>query len=100
MHSHLAKMIGNYIYESRQKKHILQYELAKDLDITAQFLGRVEKGDVMIPHNLLLKSIKLLDLKQEKLKRIYRSSGDLTVSDMFSKKKARPLRKRKKALNE
>ncbi|MCJ8275210.1 MAG: helix-turn-helix transcriptional regulator [Bdellovibrionales bacterium] len=54
MHSHLAKMLGQYILEKRNKLGILQKELAEETGISAQFLGRIERGDVMVPEPVLL----------------------------------------------
>lgn len=93
MHSHIAKMIGTYIYESRMKKKILQYELAKKLKMTGQFLGRIEKGEVMIPEGALVKCINILSLKEDVLLKIYRTSGELQARDILSMSKSAPTRK-------
>lgn len=84
MHSHLAKMIGQYIVERRQKLGLLQKDLSESLGISAQFLGRIEKGEVMIPEAVLVQSIKVLELKEDKLLKIYRVAANLEVSDIFS----------------
>lgn len=89
MHSHLAKMIGNYIYDSRTKKKILQYELAKKLKMTGQFLGRIEKGDVMIPEPALVKCIHLLSLKDDQVVKIYKQSAELQARDIVSQSKSK-----------
>jgi len=40
---------GKFILSARKSAGLLQYELAKKLGVTAQFLGRIEKGDVSLP---------------------------------------------------
>lgn len=92
MHSHLAKMIGQYILEERQKQDFLQKDLAAELEISPQFLGRIEKGEVMIPEPALLKAIEVLQLREDRLGKIFRSAANLEVSDLVSmigKKKRR-----------
>lgn len=92
MHSHLAKMIGQYILEERQKQDFLQKDLAAELEISPQFLGRIEKGEVMIPEPALLKAIEVLQLREDRLGKIFSSAANLEVSDLVSmigKKKRR-----------
>lgn len=93
MHSHLAKMIGNYVYDSRVKKKILQYELAKKLKMTGQFLGRIEKGDVMIPETALVKTINILSLKEDALLKIYKTAAELHARDLVALSKTSSVRK-------
>lgn len=85
MHSHLAKMLGQYIKEIRQKKNILQKDLAFKLQISSQFLGRIERGEVMAPINLLRTIITILELNQSRLNKIYRNAGTKTAKDLFNK---------------
>ncbi len=94
MHSHLAKMLGQYILEERMEKKWLQKDLAKELDMSAQFLGRIEKGEVLIPESALIKSISLLDLKENRLQTIYRISAQRVVGELIGSVKKR---KRKRA---
>jgi transcriptional regulator with XRE-family HTH domain len=84
IHSHLAKMIGTYILETRQEKEILQRDLAKKLKMSGQFLGRIERGEVMIPNHALIKSIQLLGLQEDRLNKIYRIAGELQVKTLFA----------------
>ncbi len=83
MHSHLAKMLGTYILEARKAKAVTQFKLAQELEFSAQFLGRIEKGEVMIPEPALIKSIQLLNLKKDRIKEIYRASSENVVNDLF-----------------
>lgn len=76
MHSHLAKMLGQYILDERTEQNILQWQLAEKLEMSAQFLGRIEKGEVMMPEDALAKCIKLLSLDREKILTIYRLGGE------------------------
>lgn len=84
-HSVLAQMLGVYILESRQQLGMIQKKLAKSLGCSEQFLGRIEKGEVMIPEGILITAIETLDLKYEKIKKIYRVSSDARVDHLFSK---------------
>ena len=87
MHSHLAKMIGQYVLEQRNKLGILQKELAEEAGISAQFLGRIERGEVMIPEPVLLKCISYLSLSEKKMTQIYRAAAGLSVQGLFSRTK-------------
>ena len=73
-HSLLSKLIGDYLLQQRRTKGINQNDLAKKLKISPQFLGRIEKGDVMMPERLLVKSYKFLDLKFNEIEKIYKRS--------------------------
>ncbi len=82
-HSVLAQMLGTYILESRQDLQINQKNLARLIGCSEQFLGRIEKGDVMIPDRLLASCIAQLDLKYEKIKKMYRITSDQNVDALF-----------------
>jgi len=64
------------IFQARTQKKILQYELAKKMKVTGQFLGRVEKGAVYLPvkyfpvvsKTLGIPIAKLVDWQTEKFK--------------------------------
>jgi len=86
MHSHLAKMIGVYLLEERTKKRILQKDVAEQLGLSAQFLGRIEKGEVMAPEASLVQLIQILGLSETKMVQIYRTSAGLEAKDLFSAK--------------
>ena len=92
MHSHLAKMIGQYVLEQRTKLNILQKELAEELEISAQFLGRIERGDVMIPEPVLLKSIEILELNEKRMVQIYRAAAGLSAQSLFEQTKKKTKR--------
>lgn len=91
VHSHLAKLMGQHIVEQRERQGIFQKELAEAIGISAQFLGRIERGDVKMPEEILLNTIEYLSLDQKKLNKIHKDAGSLTVDDLFLK-----LKKRKK----
>ncbi len=55
------------ILEARIKKNILQYELAKQLKMTGQFLGRIEKGEVWLPTDRFQMVSKILGIPIAKL---------------------------------
>ena len=93
MHSHLAKMIGQYLVETRTKKGLSQKELADSIDVSAQFLGRIERGDVMIPEQILINAISFLKLSEKKLTKIYRISSEITASEIFKSSRKRKGRK-------
>lgn len=87
MHSHLAKMLGQYIIFTRQEISMRQRELAKTLGISAQFLGRIEKGDVMIPDDILSHCISVLKLSRSQIITIYRASGEKKAEQIFQSSK-------------
>lgn len=64
-----------------------QKELSSKLQVSAQFLGKVEKGLVPIPSELLVKTIALLDLKQQLIKKAYLDQAQSECSDIFEKAK-------------
>ncbi len=57
----LAKLLGEYILEKRKELGMSQKDLRKSLGFSAQFLGRIEKGKVMIPEKCIVRLINLLD---------------------------------------
>lgn len=87
-HSHLAKSLGAYIFKTRTDKEIMQYELANKLDMTGQFLGRIEKGAVMIPEESLLTAIRVLKLKPTHLVNIFKNASIQDARDLIAKAKA------------
>jgi transcriptional regulator with XRE-family HTH domain len=82
-HSILAQMLGVYVVEERKKQGINQAQLAHLIGCTPQFLGRFEKGEVMLPERLLVKCVSTLDLKYDRLKKIYRLNAERGVDDIF-----------------
>lgn len=97
MHSHLAKMIGQYILDQRTKKGILQKELAEEVEISAQFLGRIERGEVMIPEPVLIACINFLSLSEKKMVQIYRAAGGMSVQTLFLQSKKSRSKKSRRA---
>jgi DNA-binding XRE family transcriptional regulator len=89
MHSHLAKMLGQYISDTRQELSMRQRELANVLGISAQFLGRVEKGDVMIPDDVLSHCISILKLSRAQIITIYRAAGEKKAELIFQSSRER-----------
>lgn len=88
MHSHLAKMLGTYIVERRDRFDILQKELAERIETSPQFLGRIERGEVMIPIHLLKRCIVELSLSEKRLVTIFRMSGAETAQDILDEIKS------------
>lgn len=82
-HSMLAQMLGVYVLEERKKQDINQAQLAKMVGCTPQFLGRFEKGDVMLPDRLLLRCVSVLSLRKDKLKKIYVIAFENDFEAMF-----------------
>ncbi len=87
MHSSISLVIGSHIKETRTKKGIKQKELSSQLNVSAQFLGKVEKGLVPIPTELLIKTIAILDLKQPIIKNAYLDFAKEEASSLFEKAK-------------
>ena len=88
-HSLLAEMIGAYIFERRRQLGVTQTELAKNLRCSAQFLGKIEKGHVMMPEPMLVKTIESLKMDQTQFRKIYRLCAEDDVENLFSRGKKR-----------
>ncbi len=82
-HSLLAEMIGAYIFERRRQLSMTQTVLAKNLRCSAQFLGKIEKGHVMMPESMLAKTIGLLKMDQNRFRKIYRVCAEDDVENLF-----------------
>jgi len=95
MHSLLSQLIGEYITGERKARGITQRELARKVDCSEQFLGRIESGAVMVPDRILLSCIDLLGLKYEKLKKYFRKDADDRLDLIF--KSAAPAKQRQKS---
>ena len=87
MHSPLSLTIGTHIKTYRLKKGLKQKELSSALAVSAQFLGKLEKGLVPIPESVLAKSIAALDLKPKLIKKAYLDEAELKCSYIFEKAK-------------
>jgi transcriptional regulator with XRE-family HTH domain len=84
MHSLLSELLGKYILQERKNRRITQRKLAEMVDCSEQFLGRIESGAVMTPDRILLSCIKILGLRYEKLKKIYRQDSDQRIETLFN----------------
>ena len=80
-------MLGTYIAERRVEKGINQKVLAEKIKISSQFLGRIERGEVMIPMKILKRCIHALNLSEKKLVTIYRVAGTESARELFSRVK-------------
>lgn len=83
-HSLLAEMLGVYIVDQRKSRRITQARLAEMLGCSAQFLGRIEKGEVMMPDHMLETAIGAIGLDYGRMKKIYRLSAENRVDELFS----------------
>ncbi len=91
------KMIGLYFLEQRESLGISQAELASVLGFSAQFMGRIEKGDVGTPEDALVKAVSFLELEPARLRKIYNYAATCFVEDLFkAAKKARVHREKKR----
>ena len=87
MHSSISLVIGAHIKEMRTRRGMRQKELSSRLQVSAQFLGKIEKGLVPIPSELLIKTIAILDLKQLLIKNAYLDHAREEASNLFEKAK-------------
>ncbi len=87
MHSFLAKTLGHYISETRHEIPMRQRELAKTLGISAQFLGKIEKGEVMIPADVLSHCISVLKLGRSHIVSIYKAAAEKEAEQIFLQSK-------------
>ena len=89
----IAKYLGPYIKERRQlpKSYLgmSQIELANKLGISAQFLGRVEKGEVPIPHDLQVRMIIELKIPQAVIRDIYMDAAIERGKELMKKAESR-----------
>ena len=85
----LAKMLGAYVTDERKNKNINQAQLAKKLGCSAQFLGRFEKGEVMLPKRLVHKAVSELSLSQSKLKAIHSKACESEFKELFGVRKVK-----------
>lgn len=96
MDTMVRKMLGQYILEKRAAIKLTQVDLAAQLGFSPQFMGRIEKGEVCIPNDALIKAVNVLDLDASKVRKIYTYSASCFVDDIFnSAKKERRHRTRK-----
>ncbi|HEX4925775.1 MAG TPA: helix-turn-helix domain-containing protein [Bdellovibrionales bacterium] len=89
----LAQQIGAYILERRKELGMTQKDLKKTLGFSAQFLGRIEKGKVMIPERCLVRLINLLELDFSRMDKIYRSSAAERVNTLFEEARKKKVRR-------
>ncbi len=87
-HSTLATLLGAYITEERKHKNINQANFAKKLGCSAQFLGRFEKGEVMLPQRLVRRAVKALSLNPSRLKSIHTKACESEFHELFGIKKS------------
>lgn len=62
--------LGNYLFRKRKRAEIQQKDLSKRLNVSAQFVGRIERGEVGVPPNHLRKWCKFIDADIEKAKKL------------------------------
>ena len=80
-------MIGQYFIEQREALGVSQVELATGLGFSAQFMGRIEKGDVGIPEDALVKAVAILNLDPSRIRKIYMYSVTNYIEDIFKSAK-------------
>lgn len=89
----LAQQVGAYILERRKEMGMTQKDLKKTLGFSAQFLGRIEKGKVMIPEKCLVRLINLLELDFGRLDKIFRASATERVTSLFEEARKKKVRR-------
>ncbi len=89
----LAQLLGAYILEKRKELGITQKDLRKSLGFSAQFLGRIEKGKVMIPEKCLVKLINLLQLDFSRLDKIYRTHAAEKVAALYDEARRKKIKR-------
>jgi len=89
----LAQMLGEYILEKRKEMGFTQKDLKKTLGFSAQFLGRIEKGKVMIPEKCLVRLINHLALDFDRIDKIYKSYASERVAWLFDEARKRKVRR-------
>lgn len=58
-------LIGKKIQEARIKKNLTQEQLAEAVEISSNYLSKVERGLNMMSADVLLKTIEVLNIKLE-----------------------------------
>jgi hypothetical protein len=65
-------------------------KISRELGISAQFYGKIEKGEVGCPEQHLITLISLLRLERSKLKEIFAAAARDKVDVLFSASKRVP----------
>jgi transcriptional regulator with XRE-family HTH domain len=94
----LYKMLGHYVSEMREQAGFKQVEVARQLGFSAQFYGRIEKGEVPIPHKSLILLVSILGLNKQVVERIFRTALISTLDEIFNEGQARKVGLKKKSL--
>jgi len=66
-----SKKFGKYLIRTRQALGISQLDLSRRLKFSAQFLGRIEKGEVPMPPDALVMAIHILSLDKRQIEAIF-----------------------------
>lgn len=96
-HSILAQMLGRYIVEARKDINMSQAVLAQQVKCSAQFLGKIEKGDALPPELILIRCVRILNLDSKKLRKIYRIASDSNVDSLISKARSIDMSKKRES---
>jgi transcriptional regulator with XRE-family HTH domain len=94
-HSHLAQFLGIYIFETREEMNMSQIELADKLSFSSQFLGRIEKGAVMMPEESLVQTIEILSFDPKKLVKLFVRAAELDAKRLLDSSKNASGKKKK-----
>ena len=83
----LAVELGPCISQNRIKsnKYKSKRAFAKYLGTSAQFWGRIEKGEVPVPDRLLAKAVQALNIPQEELMQAYLNAAVCRGENTLSK---------------
>lgn len=91
-------MLGNYIKQARKKKQLKQHQVAKVIDCSIQFYGRIENGYVTPPSKSFANLISYLDLNQGVVERIVKLSAMSYVQELFEKAESIKRKSNRKAI--
>ncbi len=94
----IRKMLGLYVLEQREALGLSQSELAAGLGFSAQFMGRIEKGEVGVPDPAMIKIVSILEFEPARLRKIYSYAAVCYVEDLFNAAKKIRRNKSKKSV--
>jgi len=81
----LARALGQYVRTRRVQLGLTQRQVKEHLGFSAQFLGRIEKGQAMVPEEALITLINVLGLDRAELENIFIGANKRHIAQLFQK---------------
>lgn len=81
----LARALGQYLRTRRIQLGLTQRQVKEHLGFSAQFLGRIEKGQAMVPEEALVALINILGLDRAELENIFVGASRRYINSLFQR---------------